>query len=509
MVVDPLFQLIKSLTKSEKIYFKKWVAGFRQERPPAYLALFEAILIAQPPDDDALRLIFSEGRSAAYYPTLKQYLYDKLLAALHQYQQEQQLPTKAERLKREAELLIRRELHSQGLKRLQKARKLGYQLEYYTFLIDVLRLENHTLGMFKLNEGVVRKKAINEEIRKLLGYLEQEQFYFECYDQLYTYSRKEAALRHREELEQIAQQLEKPVLQQPDIPHSLRSKHLFYGIHITYNMLVGDYEQAYRYNKEVLEVWEQYPLLKKVRLKQYLLLYMNYLNRCYLLKKTKEFRSGIEQLKQLQTPDAGLQQFIQMRSATFAMLYHEISGDFRDFESSHQLARKALALCRKTGIVTEQRLLLYNLAYQLFIQARYSEALDVCIAFQELGYKTDTQDYLRRSNQLLKLLLHFELGDYQLLENTWRNHYQRLVKARQLFAFEDLFIQMIRDFAREAQEYRPQLDYDQYLAAFRALKNDPQEEKNFEYLDVLSWLAARKAGVGVMAVIYGKVDFTS
>jgi hypothetical protein len=503
MDADPLFQLIKSLTKNEKTYFRKWVAGFTPDRSPGYMQLFDAILERDDPDEQVLRKTFSSGRSAAHYATLKQYLYDKLLDALHQYQKDQHLPDKAEAFKREAELLIRRELHGPGLERLNKARKLGYKLEYYSFLIDVLRLENHTLGLFKLNEGVARKKAINQEIRQLLHYLEQEQFYFEIYDQLFTYGRKEPALRHPEELEQITRQLQEKELSDPDILHSLRSKHLYYGIHITYHTLIGDYEQAYRFNKEILAIWAQYPLLKKARLKQYLLLYMNYLNRCYLLKKVPEFRAGIEQLRAVRASDAGLRHFIQVRLALFALLYHEMSGDFDDFETTRHMAGEALALSQRSEITTEQRLILYNLAYQLFLQSRYSDALDACLAFEQLGAKTDIQDYLRRSNQLLKLLLHFELGDYQLLENTWRNHYQQLQKTGQLFAFEELFILMIRDFARVAHEYRPQLDYEHYIKAFTELKADPQEGKTFEYLDVVSWLRARAVNRAMRDVIYG------
>lgn len=505
---DSLSQLINSLSKSEKIYFQKWASAFAGKRRSNYLELFDALCKRPVPTDTQLRSRFSHNRSSTYFPTLKQYLYDRILESLCQSSREQDWVSKAENLKREAELLIRRKLYNDGLKRLQKARKLTYQLEHYTLLIDILRLENHTLGIFKLHEGIQRKKAINQDIQDLLSYLEQERFYFNLYDELYIYSRTESRVKDPENLEEISRQLAMPELHDEKIPHSLRARHLFYGIHTTYHYLLGDYEKAYLFSGKNLELWLQYPLLREVRFKEFLGLLINHTNRCYHLKKKEEFRQQIETLKQLKAPNQSTQQLIEDRLTLFMLNKHELTGDFTHFSVSQQQLDQTILRHRQSGNYAELRLLLYNAVYLLFIQERFTEALDYSLAFNDTPSRSGAQSYLQRSNRMMGLLIHFELGNYQLLENTLRNHYLQLERSRQLFPFEMLFIKMIRQFIRVSPLYRQLPDYEFYLTAFDGLKSDPAEKKNFEYLNILAWLKAKHLGVPLWEILYGKQELT-
>jgi hypothetical protein len=501
---DPLYRLIKSLSKSEKIYFKKWASTFIGNRRTHYLALFDDICRKNGKTDEQLRLIYSGDRSPAHYPTLKQYLYDRIVESLCQSKKGQDWISKAESLKREAEVLIRRKLYTPGLKRLQKAQKLAYQLEHYPLLIDALRLENHTLGVFKLHEGIERKKMINTQIKDLLQYLEQERFYFSLYDELYIYSRTEPNLRDPEKLDAISRQLSLPPLRDERIPHSLRARHLFYGIHTTYHNLRGNYPEAYRYSRENLALWQHYPLLREVRFKEYLSLFINHINRCYQLKKKAEFSRQISALKLLKAPDQSIRQLIDDRLALFALNFHGLTGDFTDFTATRQRVDRAIARHRRSGNYAELRLLLYNVIYLLFIQEEYSAALDYSLAFDQIPAHAGAQSYLQRSNRLMSLLLHLELGNYQFLENTLRRHHLKLERAGQLFKFELLFLKMIRQFARDHSRYRPEPGIGFYLEAFRALKADPAEKKNFEYLDILSWLEGKRQNKRIYEVLYAK-----
>lgn len=502
MQEDSLLDLIKSLSKSEKIHFKKWAAGFTHGRTPAYLQLFDELNQPQPKSESTLKSEMASGRSPAWFPTLKQYLYDRILESLQQYEKGKNGNDKAEGLKRQAELLIERKLYDQGLKRLRECRKLAYQLEHYALLLDALRLENHTLGIFKLHEGISRKKAINAEIKQLLYYLEQERFYFDIYDRLYTYSRQEPALRDAGEMKALSEELRQPALQDRQHPQSLRSKHLFYGIHTTYHTLLGNYEQSYLYSQEMLQIWEQYPVLRQLRFKEYLALFINHINRCYHLRKIPEFRHRLEEMRQLHAPNRAIRQLIDDRLVLFALSYHEISGDFQDFTATEQLAKSAMQRHIRSGNIVEHRLILYNLTYQLFLQEHFPAALEHSIAFDQLTPGNETQIYLQRSNKLLNLLLHFELGNFQYLENTWRSHHQQMEKAGQLYGFEALFIRMIREFTQASFNYRPKLDYERYLREFAVLKNDPFEKKTFEYLDITAWLTARQCARPILEILF-------
>ena len=66
---------------------------------------------------------------------------------------------------------------------------------------------------------------------------EQEGFYFDLYDQLYTYSRREQGLRSPAELAGFEQWLQHPWLADEQAPQSVIARQLFNGIHYTYRSL--------------------------------------------------------------------------------------------------------------------------------------------------------------------------------------------------------------------------------------------------------------------------------
>ena len=81
---NDLFQLIQSLSKSEKRYFKLF-ATRHFDKDNQYLKLFEAIETQLTYQEALLVPIFSEGKSAAHFAVLKKQLYESLLEALHRF----------------------------------------------------------------------------------------------------------------------------------------------------------------------------------------------------------------------------------------------------------------------------------------------------------------------------------------------------------------------------------------------------------------------------------------
>jgi len=79
--------LIKSLSGSEKRYFKLYATGNRSDKSSKYLLLFDAIDLQETPDEEALKAIVYQGEEikSRKYSELKSYLYDLILTALQGY----------------------------------------------------------------------------------------------------------------------------------------------------------------------------------------------------------------------------------------------------------------------------------------------------------------------------------------------------------------------------------------------------------------------------------------
>ena len=91
-----LFNLIKSLSGSEKRYFKLHATGNRTDKSSKYLLLFDAIDTQNNFDDEILKKIVykNEPITSRKYSELKSYLYDLILTALQGYDEKSSIDFK-------------------------------------------------------------------------------------------------------------------------------------------------------------------------------------------------------------------------------------------------------------------------------------------------------------------------------------------------------------------------------------------------------------------------------
>lgn len=108
---------------------------------------------------------------------------------------------------------------------------------------------------------------------------------------------------------------------------------------------------------------------------------------------------------------------------------------------------------------------------------------------------------MQRFARLLELLLHYESGNQQLLDYTWRNCYNFFKSQDKLYQFEQLFLQLIRRLTDEMNQYGQQDTFQEFYLRFAQLQTDAYESRAFEYLDVLTWLRAKQERT-TMAAIY-------
>lgn len=488
---DALFLLIKNMTAAEKGYFKKSTQQCGGAPDRHYVQLFDAIERQTTYDEVALETQFAAGRSASYFATLKRYLYNAILKSLRRFEEENDLENQVSALFQEAKLLVRRGLPEQGMKRIRKAKKLAYRIEHFSMLIDILHLENNTIGFFLMDAKADEKSAINTEIKRLLAQLNLERFYFDVYDRLFLYSRKERTLRTASQTQRLQTMLNDARCQDESLAQSLRARVLLFGLHYTWQMLQGNYAQAYAYSRKAIEVWEMAtPLLQRARFRDYVASLVNHINRCYQLGKTSEMQRWIERFEQLQAPSADYATFLQIQLSKLKLSYFELSNDFSSLDAEALRIETLLKKDDSRIDMTEQRLLLYNLTNQYLVCGWPDRALDYCTMLLQLP-PTEVQQDLQRFARFLHLLLHYEMRHETLLLQTWRNVRNALQKQGKYHRYETLFLQMMQQLAKAMHQYGKRDLFAIYLKRFEALQTDKFEKRAFEFLDITTWLRAQ------------------
>ncbi|MFT5763175.1 MAG: hypothetical protein ACI8X3_000594, partial [Saprospiraceae bacterium] len=128
-----LYNLIKSLSGSEKRYFKLFATGNRADKSSKYLVLFEAIDNQESFDDEELKKIVYQGEQifSRKYSELKAYLYDLVLAGLRGYDEKSSIDFKIKGMLQSIRVLYKRSHYQDCRELLPKIKKLAYKYESF------------------------------------------------------------------------------------------------------------------------------------------------------------------------------------------------------------------------------------------------------------------------------------------------------------------------------------------------------------------------------------------
>ena len=156
-----LFELIHSLTKSEKRYFKVFNSVHKEGNN--YIKLFNAIQEQKKYDEPALLKMFKNEDFVRQFSVAKNYLMNLILKSLSQHHQKAKKSIELNEYLTEIEVLYWKGLYKLALKRINQAKKIAqkYDMAHYLLLINYWerRLEDYVSTSMH-NEDVVKETQI-------------------------------------------------------------------------------------------------------------------------------------------------------------------------------------------------------------------------------------------------------------------------------------------------------------------------------------------------------------
>lgn len=126
---DDLFQLIKSMDRNEKGYFKKF-ASINGKKDNNYLRLFDALEQQKEYDEKAIKQQFKGEKFIIQLHVVKNYLFQLVLRSLRNYHHKSSVPFRVHNLFMDAELLFNRKMLDNAQKTLTKAESI-LDTQYY------------------------------------------------------------------------------------------------------------------------------------------------------------------------------------------------------------------------------------------------------------------------------------------------------------------------------------------------------------------------------------------
>ncbi len=404
-----LYDLIHRLEKSEKRYIKVYA----EKENADYLQLFEALHRQKSFDEEKLKQDYAGRNFIKNLAVNKRYCFDLILRMLERYDQNNLVKPVQELLASTA-TLYRKNLFEACRKKLKQAEKICTKNEFLPEQLSVIERKKQLLAVRKLPKVKVanlyhaEKKCLEKLIQlNQAWYLLQKVYGFQV--------RQQQDEQEWKNLRDEIQQLEDTVIL------SKQAQLYLWQIKAAASFTQKDYAEALESNEAYLKLLREEKTLLKRFPERYLSTLSNYLVDCLQLKKKEKFDNGIILLENA-THEPAFKSIKRLKARIFRqkmlLLLNRILQD-GDYISAKTLLPDLAKGLKKYGeqISRHHRLtLLYLAAYILFKKQDYDAALGWLNQLL-LDRKEDILKDLFKAAYLLNLILHFELGNWELLHS--------------------------------------------------------------------------------------------
>lgn len=293
---EDLFVLIKSLSKTEKAYFKKY-ASIHSDGDKVYLQLFDYINDLQIYDEDALKKKIKHAGLLKHFAVYKNYLYKILLRSLAQYVKTHTDNFGLEEMLLEIEILLSKNLFPQCISLINKAKTIAKENENFPSLLKVIQLE---IRYIKQSPSVknwmeVYEKAVQEEkdaLEKLAAISLTRNLNADMFLFLQSHTQEEKTQEVEEQKEKIYQRL---IAITAYTSAEGEINHL--SAWVNYYKFTEEAEKALPYQILAISIFKKYPFL----IHNEALRYINSLSNLLILEskigRNEAFQQALQELK--------------------------------------------------------------------------------------------------------------------------------------------------------------------------------------------------------------------
>jgi hypothetical protein len=500
---DELFQLIKSLDKSEKRLFKLHVKRVSGTDDLKVLSLFDALDGMTDYDEDKL-LRKNPSIQKQQLSNMKAYLYKQLLSSLTHSSPD--IETQLSEQIMHARLLYNKGLYMQSLKILDKVKAIAKSNNQSTYRLQALIFEKKIEAMHitRSIEGKAEEltKESDEVNRRVLLLSRLSGFALQLYSWYIQHGHARDEKDEKALYEFFYTHLPKCNLDEMDFYERL----YYYQAYAWFTFILQDLLGFYRYSQKWVNLFEENSEMKNIESIQYVKGLHNLSTAHFVLSNYKKFEEVLQQFEAFSACEHG-QKDINTQIQTFIYLQiaqlnkHFMHGTFTEGLNLVPYIEEKIEEY-KLHIDTHRILIFYyKIACLYFGSGDNEKAIDYLNLI--INRKPDLRTDLHCYSRLLHLIAHYELGNYQLVEYLIKSVYRFMAKMKNLnIVEEEIFNFLRRSFsltsAKIAAEFKPLKE------KLEALMGNPLATRSFMYLDIIGWLESKIENVPVQQIIHNK-----
>ncbi len=440
---DDIVALIRSMTVAEKRYFKNQATRHTKGGSNNYVTLFDAIDKLKPIEERKLTRRLTQSRIGNHLATVKYQLYLLLVRCLTDYRSGKSLDSELQESYNQALTLFERGLYAQCRKFLDKARLRAEENERYVLLLELLKLERRILLMVHQRDFESRLETILAEEKEIIGRVANQSDYFQLYCSAMLLEKTASRARTVAERSRLDDIMNTPFMRDEAEARSFTARIYFHKIRAIHASASGNTAAAQREQRTLLDLWHSRTDEYLAAAAHYKKDLINYLNFCLSSDDFDDFEDILGRIKALQPVSIDDQIKTFQDVCHVELLYCLQRGLYE--QGQQVIAEIADGIHRYEGRLVGARsmALFYNITVFYFMHGQLSEALswlERILVVNNAGYRRDIQSFAR----LLLPLIHFEMGNTDLVETLLRSAYRYLQSRDALHEFERLVIRCLK-----------------------------------------------------------------
>jgi len=502
---DILYQLIKSLEKSEKRHFKLYIKRSSAKEDLKIIQLFDAVDKLDEYDEKML-LKKLPGTEKRQLYNLKTHLYKQILASLRLLKSSDSIDLQLNEQFDYAHILYKKGLFQQSLKLLDKAKETAKAHQKFNFLTLVIALEKRIETLHITRSMMNRAEQLSAEAIEVGKHIDMVARLSNLALQLYGWFIKYGHARNDKDEAQVIRFMKDNLPANAWEQTGFYERLYLYQSYTWYAFIRQNFLIYYRYSQKWIDLFREQPIMIRVETGHYIKGLHNLLNAHFDLRNFRKFEITLKEFEEFsktgrvaENDSFRIQSFIYIASSKINQ--HSMMGTFKEGlplvpEIEKQLEEDAL-------FIDHHRILVLN--YKIAILYFGSGDYETCIDYLQkiINDNTDLRDDLQSYARLVHLLAHYELGNIDIIESLARSVYRFMAKKENMTVIEEEILKFLRQsFDVSARKIKPELE--KLLNKVKHLEKNRFETRAFAYLDIISWLESKVYAKPMSTIIYDK-----
>ncbi|HKZ66832.1 MAG TPA: hypothetical protein VJ111_10770, partial [Chitinophagaceae bacterium] len=413
---DALFQLVKSLEKSEKRNFKLYVKRNSSSENLKTIQLFDA-LDKMNDYDEPLLLKKNKTISKQQLSNIKAQLYRQILSSLRIIKDENNIDIRLHEQMDYARILYNKGLYLQSLKALDRLKDMARDHNQVTYLQQALFFEKKIEALYITRSMQNRAERLTQESDAVNDSLTLINKLSNLSLQLYGWYIQHGHARNENDVKSIKLFFETSLPAEATAAKGFYEKLYFYQSHCWYAFIRLDFLQYYRYCQRWVDLFEKYPDMLAVETANYIKGMHNLMSAHFDLLNHEKLAETIKQFEKFARHKL-VAQNDNNRILTYQYLYtarinlYFLHGTFN---KGLLMVPHLEEMLKEYGLYLDTHRVLifyYKIACLYFGSGDNEKAIDYLnrIINQKSDLRSDLQCYAR----LLHLIAHYELGNFDL-----------------------------------------------------------------------------------------------